>query len=224
LRIFDPQGHLAATGALIAGGSGLTALVLTGSKGLAKPALSVSTGTVGTASAPIFATLENVASVVLMGLAYELCRVNPWLIVVLLAVVTVAVGALVVFALYQLRRLKKGIGRVLYLAQVHPRAGLAVALEFLVWGSGWLIWQVWGRGLLMLAVWAVWLGIFITVPAAVGGLFMVFPPVSPVAAGFSALVLLGVFLSVGVSSARALLKQLEKEPVPVKPRRAEQTA
>jgi hypothetical protein len=111
MRIFDPQGHLGAAGAVIAGGSAVTALVLTGSKGLAKPALSVSTGTAGTASAPIFATIENVASVVLMALAYELCRVNPWLIVALLAVVIVAVAALVVFALYQLRRLKKGLGR-----------------------------------------------------------------------------------------------------------------
>jgi hypothetical protein len=224
LRIFDAQGHLAATGAVVAAGSGITALVLTGSKGLAKPALSISTGTVGTASAPIFATVENVASVVLMALAYELCRVNPWLIVALLAVVIVAVAALLIFALYQLRRLKKGLGRVLYLAQIHPRAGLAVALEFLVWGSGWLIWKVWGRGFIMLAVWVVWVGLFITLPPAVGVFFMVFPPVSPVAAAVSGLVLIGIFLGVGVSSARALLKELEKEPLPAKPQQAGQTA
>jgi hypothetical protein len=193
MRIFDPQGHLGAAGAVIAGGSAVTALVLTGSKGLAKPALSVSTGTAGTASAPIFATIENVASVVLMALAYELCRVNPWLIVALLAVVIVAVAALVVFALYQLRRLKKGLGRVLYLAQVYPRAGLAVVVEFCVWGVGWLAWRAWGRGVVMLAVWVVWVALFITVPPAV---------------------------SVGVSSASALLKELEKEPLPAKPRYA----
>jgi len=224
LRIFDPQGHLGATGAVIAGGSGLTALLLTGSKALAKPALSVSTGTAGTASAPIFATIENVASVVLMALAYELCRVNPWLIVVLLGVVIVAVAALVVFALYQLRRLKKGLGRVLYLAQVYPRAGLAVVVEFCVWGVGWLTWRAWGRGAIMLAIWAVWVGLFITVPPTVGAFFMVFPPVSPVATAFTTLVLLGVFLSVGVSSARALLTELEKEPLPAKSQRAGQAA
>ncbi len=220
LRIFDPQGHLGATGAVVAGGSALTALVLTGAKALAKPALSVSTGTAGTASAPIFATVENVASVVLMALAYELYRLNPWLIVALLGAVVVVVAGLFVFALYQLRRLKKGLGRVLYLAQVYPRAGRAVVVEFCVWGVGWLTWRAYGRGAIMLAVWAVWVALFIAVPPAVGAFFMFFPPVSPVAAGFSALVLLGVFLSVGVSSARTLLTDLEKEPLPAKPRYA----
>jgi hypothetical protein len=159
-----------------------------------------------------------------MALAYELSRVNPWLSVVLLAVVMVGVLALAVYALYQLRRLKKGFGRVLYLAQVYPRAGLAVAVEFCVWGVGWLAWQTWGRGALMLALWAVWVALFLSVPAAVGALFMVFPPLSPVAATFSALILLAVFVSVGFNSAQALLKVVEKEAVPAKSQQAGQAA
>jgi hypothetical protein len=224
LRIFDPQGHLGAAGAAIAGGSGLAALVLAGSKGLAKPALSMSTGTAGTTAAPIYVTIENIASVVLMALAYELSKVNPWLIVILLVVLIVALAALLIYALYQLRRLKKGLGRVLYLAQVHPRAGLAVAVEFCVWGVGWLAWQTWGRGVLMLSIWAIWVALFLSVPPAVGALFMVFPPLSPLAATFAALMLLAVFVSVGVNSARALFKVVEKEAPPVKPQQAAQAA
>ena len=224
LRIFDPQGRLGATGVAIAGGSAVTALMLTGSKALAKPVLSVSTGTAGTASAPMFATIENVASVVLMALAYELIRVNPWLMVALLGAVIVLGVGVAIFALYQLRRLKKGLGRVLYLAQVYPRAGLAVVVEFAVWGVGWLAWKTWARGVIMLCAWAIWVALFIAVPPAVGALFMVFPPLSPVAAAISALVLAGVFVSVGLSSAQALLKVVEKEAIPAEPRPAGQVA
>ncbi len=211
LRLFDAAGHVGPAGYIVAGASGLTALALTGSKGLAKPALSAATGTTGTVAAPLFATLENAASLVLMGLAFALGRVNPWLIVALLAVVVVAVAALVAFALYQLYRLKRGVGRVLYLAQHYPRAGLAVAVEALVWGAGWLAWKAWGRGALMLAAWVVWVALFIALPPAVGALFIIFPPAAPAAVLVTTLLLIAIFVSVGLSSAQNLLKLVEHE-------------
>jgi hypothetical protein len=211
LKIFTTQGHLGTTGMVMAGASGLTALAITGSKALAKPALSVSTGTVGTASAPVFATVENVASVALLGLAYGLGRINPWLIVVLLAVIVVAAVGLLAFALYQLWRLKKGIGKVVYLAQAHPRAGLAVMLEFFVWGAGWLVWAAWGRGVIMLAAWLGWLVLLASLPLVVGVAFVFFPPLIPPMVFLAGMVMLGVFVSVGLGSSRALLKMVEDE-------------
>jgi hypothetical protein len=222
LMIFDPHGHLGPTGVAIAAASGITALAITGSKGLAKPALSASTGTMGTAAAPIFTTVENVASLVLLGVAYALSRVSPWLIVVLLAVVVALVLGFLVFALVQLWRLKKGIGRVLNLAQTYPRAGLAVMLEFFVWGSGWLIWAAWGRGAVMLAAWLGWLTLFALLPVVVGGILVFVPPLIGPVLLLAGMVMLLIFGGVGFNSARALLRKVEDEvPQPAAGRRAE---
>ena len=83
LKVFNSDGSLGATGGVIAGASALAAISLTGMKGLAKPAVSASTQTVGTLSAPLYTTLENLGAVVLMALLYILSKINPWLLVAL---------------------------------------------------------------------------------------------------------------------------------------------
>jgi hypothetical protein len=66
LQIFDPSGQsIGRVGWLMAGGGALTAAALTGAKFVAKPTISATTGMAGTASAPTYATVENVTSVVL---------------------------------------------------------------------------------------------------------------------------------------------------------------
>ena len=51
IGLFDPEGGIGTSGFLVAGGGSLAASLLTGSRFLAKPALSSSTGTAGTAAA-----------------------------------------------------------------------------------------------------------------------------------------------------------------------------
>lgn len=81
LKIFNGEtGALGATGVTIAAGSAVAASALTGMKALAKPMLSTASGTAGTASAPAFAIAENLAAVALMGLAYALSQIDPWLL------------------------------------------------------------------------------------------------------------------------------------------------
>lgn len=212
LQIFNAQtGQVGGTGVLIAGGSALTAVTLTGVKALAKPLLSTSSGAAGTASAPAFVLAENVAAVMLMGLAYVLTTIDPWLLVALFGVVLALSLGLLVFGLYQLWRLKKGLGRVLYLLQVHPRAGLSICVEFFVWGLGWLVWKNMGRGVVSLLLWIVWLTVFIGLQPLVAGLLAWFPPAIPLALLGANLILLMLFISFGLASARALMKTLEKE-------------
>lgn len=209
LQFFNPDGTVGAVGVGVAGVSGLAAFALTGMKALAKPAVSASTGTTGTVSAPIFATLESLAAPVLLALAYALMQADPRLLVALFAVVTLALAVGIGFAVYQLWRLQRGIGRVLALAHTHPKAGLAVAAEFFVWGAGWLAWGGWGRGVLMLLLWVMWWAVFLALPALAGGMFLFFPPLIPVAvAGVGALLVAG-FALVGLNSARALLGHVE---------------
>ncbi|MBE9509002.1 MAG: DUF4126 family protein, partial [Chloroflexi bacterium] len=100
MQLFDPEGGIGTTGFLVAGGSALTATVLTGSKFLAKPAVSTATGTTGTVSAPIYATLENLASIILMALLFVLTQINPWLLVGLLALVTLLILGVLAYAIY----------------------------------------------------------------------------------------------------------------------------
>jgi len=139
LRIFTGEGGLGGNGAVIAGGGAAVAVALTSMKAVAKPMIATGSGTAGTVSAPAFVIAENVAAVVLMGLAYALSRVDPMLLVVLLAMVAVICVGLIVFGLYQLWRLKRGLGRLMAMLQTNPRAGLAVCVEFFVWGLGWLV-------------------------------------------------------------------------------------
>lgn len=222
LQIFDPSGQsVGAVGWLMAGGGALTASALTGAKFLAKPALSTATGTAGTASAPAYATLENAAAVVLMALAYVLTSINPWLLVGLLAAVVLVVLVALAWSVYQLWRLGKGIGRVLRLIEERPGAGLSVVAEFLVWGSGWLIWKDWNRGLLRLALWGLWAAtIFVGIPAvgtALSAALAVIPPLAFLVAllvlsAEAATVMAGLYA--GGRSARLLLEMLDEGTEP----------
>jgi hypothetical protein len=213
LRIFDPSGErVGPAGWLLAGGSAVTAATLTGAKFLAKPAISAVTGTTGTAAAPIYATAENVGSLLLMGLAYILMKIDPWLLVGLTAFVVLATLAVLVWAIYQLWRLGRGIGQVIGLIEEHPKAGLAVVAEFLMWGLGWLIWERWSRGAIRLFLWLVWLGVAVFgIPALGAALaaalvavpFLEFVPVLFLVGAETMIAMLGLFI--GLRTARSLL-------------------
>jgi hypothetical protein len=211
MRFFDIDGKLSSTSYLVAGVGGASAMILTGMRSLAKPAISASTGSTGTISAPIFAIIENISAIILMLLAYILGKMNPWLLVGLFAFVVISILALLVFAIYQLWKLKKGIGRLLYLSQVEPKAGFAIAAEFILWGSGWVIWNAWGRGALMFGVEIIWVLIVLFIQPLIIGLFSFFPPILPLA-GFASIVLLTlIFIGVGLGSAKSLMKVIERE-------------
>ena len=216
LQIFDPSGEsIGRVGWLMAGGGALAASTLTGAKFLAKPAISTATGTAGTASAPAYATVENVASVVLMALAYVLTQINPWLLVGLLALVMLAVVAVLAWSVYQLWKLGKGVGRVIRLIETRPRAGLSVVAEFLVWGSGWLTWGHWNRGLVRLVLWGLWIAVILAgLPAAGTALGVALAAIPPLAVFASALVVCAGVATVmaglyaGARSAGALMERL----------------
>lgn len=220
LRIFDPDGAgVGAIGWAMAGGAGLGAAALTGAKFLAKPALSSVSGTLGTTAAPIFATAENVVGILLMVLSYALAQVEPWLIVVLLALVAAVVVAALTWALIQLWRLGKGIGRAIRLVESRPRAGLAVLGEFLVWGSGSLGWGLWRRGGILMVLWAGWVvTIVVGVPALAAGLATLAAPVPVLEVLVVAFLLSAqalavvVGLMIGLRSASYLMKRLEVRP------------
>ena len=201
IGIFKPEGGIGGGGLAVAGGGALLATSLTAVKALSKPAISASTGTLGSYSAPIYATGENLGSVVVMGLIYALGNISPWLLVLLLVIVLVIAVAVLVYSIIQLRKLKTGIGQVLALMQASPKAGIAVVLEFLIWGSGWLIWRQTKRGLVMLLIWGVfglaWWGTF-TVASLLPFLLAGFLPLS-----------LMVFMMIGSASAKRLMRELE---------------
>jgi hypothetical protein len=217
LQIFDPSGQgIGKIGWLMAGGGALTAATLTGAKFLAKPVLSTATGTAGTVSAPTYATVENVASVVLMTLSYVLTQVSPWLLVGLLALVTLTIVGLMAWSIYQLWRLRKGIGKVIRLIETHPEAGLSVVAEFLVWGLGWLIWENWTPGVVRLALWGLWMvTIFVAIPA-IGTALAAVPFIASafVLVAETATVMAGLYA--GSRSARSLMKTFGQvgEPIP----------
>ncbi len=223
LQVFDPSGQsVGKVGWLVAGGGALTASALTGAKFLAKPALSTAMGTAGTASAPMYATVENVASVVLMALAYILSQINPWLLVGLLALVVLTIVIVLAWSVYQLWKLGKGIGRVIRLVETRPQAGLSVVAEFLVWGSGWLIWKNWTRGLVRLGLWGLWIAtIFFLLPAigtALGATLAAVPPLAflttMLALGAEvATVMAGLYI--GAMSARSLMRTFDENGWPI---------
>ena len=209
MNFFNTEGNLGGTSYFVAAASGVTATALTGLKALAKPVISTSTGTAVTVSAPIYATLENVASLILMVLAYFLSKINPWLLVVLLALVIILVVGLVVYALIKLKQLKRGVGKVLSLTESNPKAGFSIIGEFFFWGTGWLIYRYWARGGLMLLFYAIWWLIFLIVQPMFVALFSFFPPILPVMGLISIVFLLFVFFIFGLSSSRSLLKEME---------------
>lgn len=209
LRFFNEAGNIGPASYFVAAGGAVSATALTGMRALSKPVFSASTGTTGTVDASLYATLENLASVVWMGLAYLFAKIDPWLLVALFVVAALLIFALLLFAVYQLKRLKIGLGKVLYLAQVEPKAGLSIVTEFFVWGSGWLAWKAWGRGALMLFFLALWLVIFLLVQPLFVSLFSFLPPLLPVVGFLTVTLLLLIFISIGFYSSRALLHEIE---------------
>ncbi|HRF50733.1 MAG TPA: hypothetical protein PLC98_24100 [Anaerolineales bacterium] len=210
LQIFSTDGGLTGQGLAVAGGSAAAAVTLTAVKGLAKPMISTGTGTAGSVSAPAFTVAENIAAVVLMGLTYILSQIDPRLLIGLAVVVLLFSLALLGYGLYQLYRLKKGVGRVLALAQRDPRAGLAVSAEFAIWGVGWLTYGHYGRAVISLCVWALWLALFVAAQGAVTALLAVAPPLIPLGIVIVNVALLGIFFLIGTASARALLQEVER--------------
>jgi hypothetical protein len=226
LRIFDPDGSgLGAVGWAMAGGAAVTASALTGAKFLAKPALSSATGTLGTTSAPLYATVENVVSIVIMVVAYVLNRVSPWLIVALLAVAAVTIIGILGWAAVQVLRLSKGVGRVIRLIETRPRAGLAVVGEFLVWGSGSLGWGLWTQGAVRIVLWGLWIAtLAIGIPSLGAALAIAVAPLpvlEPIVAVLVVVaeVLAGVIgLGIAIRLAASLMNRIER------PRRRSQSA
>jgi hypothetical protein len=199
----------------MAGGGAAVAATLSGAKFLAKPALSSASGTAGSISAPIYATIENIASVVLMTLLLLLSQVNPWLLVGLLAVVALVLLGLLAYAVYLLWKLGKGIGRVIRLIETRPKTGLSIVAEFLVWGSGWMVWKQWNKGGLRLAFWILWLvGIFLIIPAVSAALVIVpFLATAVLIMGETMTVMIGLY--VGARSARSLMRMFDDAGNPV---------
>jgi hypothetical protein len=196
--------------AVIGGGGALIASLFTFIKFLIKPMLSTATGMAATTAPPaVFKTAENAVSVILLTTMYVLGSINPWLLVVAMSVVSLLLLAILIFALYQLWKLGQGIGKVIRLLQIRPKAGLAVILEPFVWGAGWLMLRGGWGGVGKMAAWFVSLGvIWFILP----GLFLVIlPPLSPVipfAATF------GAIYFIGGHSARTLLRSVEAEGRP----------
>ncbi len=204
LQLFDLEGNLARNGWLLAGGSALFASSVGGIKFATKPLVGAVSGTSGYLAAPTNATFENGSSVVLMLLVYLLSKVNPWLLVALGVLVFILAVAALAFALYQLWKLKKGIGKALRWAQTNPRAGLSVFAEFLMWGSGWLIWEKWNRGAVMFVAWLIWVLIFLSLVGLTG---VTLPLVAPLIIAVAVL----IFLAAGFFSARSLMRHLEEQ-------------
>lgn len=216
LKLFREEGGIGISGVIVAGSSAVTATALTGSKFLAKPALSTASGTAGTTSAPLYATIENVTSVILMALLFVLSRVNPWLLVGLVALVTLIILGILAYAIYQLWKLGKGIGKVVTLIETNPKAGLAVVLEFLVWGAGWMVWEKWNRGIWRLIIWLLWLFIVIlVVPAAItvmGAALTVVPLLEfmvPIAGTLAEVTVVIIGICIGLRSSRGLMSTLD---------------
>ncbi len=112
-------------------------------------------------------------------------------------ILSVITFALMVYGLYLLWKLGKGVGRLVRLIQAHPKAGWSVIAEFFVWGSGWFIWQQPKRGAIMIVLWVVfgflwWL--FLGASMLFPILLLIYLPLSLMA-----------FTLIGIYSARALL-------------------
>jgi hypothetical protein len=207
LKIFTVEGKIGVTGIVISGTSAVASASLTAMRAAAKPVVSLSTGTTGTISAPVYTTIENLSSILLMGLAYALTRINPWLLVGLFGASALVVIGFVALGIYQMWHLKRGIGRVLELTQTNPRAGLAIIVEFFVWGVGWFAWNIWGRGTVMLLAWVIAITLIIAVQPITIAAGAFFPPLLP----FCILIIIILYSAIGLSSSSALLFHLEKK-------------
>jgi hypothetical protein len=225
LQLFDSDadGLIGGPALWVIGGSALTASALTGTKFLAKQAIGVGTGTAGTPiTGPVFATIENLASIVLMVLLYVLSSINPWLLVALLVLILLLVLGMLGYAVYRLWKLAKGVGRVIHLIETRPRVGLSILAEFFIWGLGSLFWKKWPQGIFRVVLWVLWLlTIFLIIPsiiALLGTVAVMLPilEVLVVALFVSAevfVVAAGIY--VGLRSAAGLMKMLDQpDPVP----------
>jgi hypothetical protein len=201
LRLFDLEAGLSPSNLIIAGGGALVGSTLTGIKAIAKPALTASMGTIGHISAPMIATFENVASFVLMGLLFVLASIDPWLLVALLVIVVALMVGLFFYALSRLQILAVGMGRFISLIQSQPKAGWSILLEFLVWGSGWLIWEHARRGVLMLVFWLIYI--------AVSWVFYGFGSLIPIVLFCMVPLSVLLFVWIGLTSAKALMGTFE---------------
>lgn len=232
LQLFDSDadGVIGGPALWVIGGSALTASALTGTKFLAKQAIGVGTGTAGTPiTGPVFATIENLASIVLMVLLYILSSINPWLLVVLLVVILLLVLGMLGYALYKLWKLAKGVGRVIHLIETRPKVGLSILAEFFIWGLGSLFWQKWPRGIFRVVLWILWLlTIFLIIPSVIaflGTVAFVVPVLEILVVSLFVgaevfAVVAGIYI--GLRSAASLMKLLDEpelaaraEPVPV---------
>jgi hypothetical protein len=117
-----------------------------------------------------------------------------------------AIIGFAILGVYQMWRLKRGIGRILELTQTNPRKGLAIIAEFFVWGIGWFAWNIWGRGTVMVLAWIVTIVLMITVQPVIITAGAFFPPLLP----FIVIIMGSIYVSIGLSSAKALLFYLEK--------------
>ncbi len=207
VRLWGDGGDLAGSGWAIAGGGALIASTLTGLKAAAKPGLSAATGTLGHTSAPIYATAENTASLLGMSLLYFLASVNPWLIVLLMVLISIALAVLLAYAVSQLRKLKSGLGEYFRLLKYRPGAGFTVALEFLIWGLGWMIRGHWLRGVAMFVGWSIYWGVWL----ATLGLTVTLPVLTICFIPMSLI----TFFWIASASARALLRTYPPVQEPV---------
>ncbi|MBN1811269.1 MAG: DUF4126 family protein [Anaerolineae bacterium] len=224
MLLFDTDGNgvIGGPALWVIGGSALTASALTGAKFLAKQAIGVGTGTAGTpVTGPVFATIENLASIVLMVLLYILSSISPWLLVGLLALVLLLVLGMLGYALYKLWKLAKGVGRVIRLIETRPRVGLSILAEFFIWGLGSMFWKKWSRGIFRIVLWVLWLlAIFLIIPSLIAlfGTVVVLMPILEILVfslfiGAEVLaVIAGIYI--GLCSAASLMKMLDDEPEP----------
>ena len=228
MQLFDSDGDgvIGGTGLLVIGGSALTASALTGTKFLAKQAIGIGTGTAGTPiTGPVFATLENLASIVLMVMLYILSSINPWLLVGLLLIILLTVLGLLAYSIYKLWKLAKGIGRVIHLVETRPRVGLSILAEFFIWGLGSLFWEKWSRSIFRIVLWILWLvAIIVIIPSVIvflGTVTFVMPIlgvlVVSVFVGVEVFaVVAGIYI--GLRSAASLMKMLDRpQAAPIAP-------
>ena len=211
LKFLTKNDQLGTTSILVASASAASATVLTGIKAISKPAISATTATAGSVSAPMFTLFENLAAVVLMVMGYFLAKINPWLLVLFFVLIILGLLALLVYSIYQLKKIGKGIGRVLILAQVNPRAGLSIVVEFLIWGLGWLVLKQWGRGAIMMFLWSLWLIAVLLFQPLFVALFAFLPPLLLLVGVITLVFLILLFVVIGFRSAKALLLYLESD-------------
>ncbi|MGC1377347.1 MAG: hypothetical protein WA821_14040 [Anaerolineales bacterium] len=196
---------------LIGGGGAVCASLFTFVKFLIKPMLATASGMAATtASAAVYKTVENITALIVMAAIYFLAS-HPWLLILFMAVVSIILLAVLIFALYQLWKLGQGIGKVLRLFETNPKAGFAVMVEPFVWGFGWILMKGWNSGGAKLLLWGVSLFIiWFVLP-----IMLFFIP--PIAATIPFVATFGAIYFIGLNSAKKLLEAIERESKGMRP-------